>query len=69
MNMRFVTLHIKRDTSLNFNSKKRQLERWLGKDISDDDFMKIILFPQIKFEIRKTKKKAEMSMAPKTVLI
>jgi len=61
--MRVVTLNVKRDTKLNFDSKKRQLERWLGKSLSDDDFMKLILFPQMKFEVRKMKKKAEITTA------
>ena len=58
--MRIVTLHIRRDTKLNFDSKKRQLERWLNKEMADDEFMKILLFPQMKFEIRKTKKKVQL---------
>lgn len=37
----------KRDTMLRYNSKKRILERYFGKELSHDDFLCILLEPKI----------------------
>ena len=60
----YTSIPCKRTTAVKYNFIKRRLERQLGRQISHDDFMTIILFPSYRIVVRKTKRTAEIVTSP-----